>query len=150
MTREDVDALKDYLNTLEPVRALPPDNELIWPLGWRQLVAGWNLLFFDEGEYVKNDDKSDLWNRGAYLTKGLGHCAACHTPKNMLGASINDKAMQGGDAGEGWYAPSLTGHKRDGLGSWSIRDIMDYLKTGANKDTASTGPMTEVVMNSTQ
>src|SRR5690606_33446323 len=61
-----------------------------------------------------------------------------------------DQAMQGGDAGEKWFAPSLTGHKRDGLGSWTEEDIIQYLKTGANKDTASTGPMTEVVMNSTR
>ncbi|MGB3291008.1 MAG: cytochrome c [Burkholderiaceae bacterium] len=150
MPREDVDALKSYLDTLEPVRARPPENELIWPLGWRRLVAGWNLLFFDQGEYVKREDKSDVWNRGAYLVEGLGHCAACHTPKNMLGASDHDKAMQGGDAGEAWYAPSLTGSERDGLGTWSVNDIVQYLKTGANEDTASTGPMTEVVMNSTQ
>lgn len=150
LTRKDVDDLKAYLGTLEPVRAIPPENDLIWPLGWRQLLAGWNLLFFKEGEYVPDKDESDVWNRGAYLVQGAGHCAACHTSKNMLGASEQDHALQGGDAGEGWFAPSLTGHKRDGLGTWSVQDIRQYLKTGANKDTASTGPMTEVVMNSTR
>ncbi|HWK70321.1 MAG TPA: cytochrome c [Burkholderiaceae bacterium] len=150
MPREDVDALKSYLDTLQPVRAMPPENKLIWPLGWRRLVAGWNLLFFDQGEYVHREDKPDVWNRGAYLVEGPGHCAACHTPKNMFGASDRDKAMQGGDAGEAWYAPSLTASERDGLGTWSVNDIVQYLKTGANEDTASTGPMTEVVMNSTQ
>jgi len=150
MTREDINDLKAYLDTLEPVRAIPPENDLIWPLGWRQFMAGWNLLFFDEGEYTPRQDESMTWNRGAYLVNGVGHCAACHTPKNVLGASDKDKALQGGDAGEGWFAPSLTGHERDGLGSWTIKDIAQYLKTGANKDTASTGPMTEVVMNSTQ
>ncbi|NYT35378.1 cytochrome c [Allopusillimonas soli] len=150
MTREDVDALKAFLDTVEPVRARPPENALIWPLGWRQLVTGWNLLFFEPGEFVADPDKSDLWNRGAYLVHGLGHCAACHTPKNFLGASDHDRFMQGGDAGESWFAPSLTGNGRDGLGSWSTEDIVQYLKTGANRDTASTGPMTEVIMNSTQ
>lgn len=150
MTREDVDALKDYLSTLEPVRAIAPDNELIWPLGWRRLVQGWNLLFFDEGQFIRRHDKSDVWNRGAYLVNGLGHCAACHTPKNMFGATKRDQALQGGDAGEAWHAPSLTGHERDGLGSWSVEDIVQYLSTGANSNTASVGPMTEVVMNSTQ
>ncbi len=149
MTREDVKDLKKFLATLEPVRSIPPENELIWPLGWRQLMAGWNLLFFNEGEYVRNQDESDLWNRGAYLVNGVAHCAACHTSKNMLGASDKDQALQGGDAGEGWFAPSLSGNKRDGLGNWTVKDIIQYLKTGANKDTASTGPMTEVIMNST-
>ncbi|WP_017523302.1 c-type cytochrome [Pusillimonas noertemannii] len=150
MTREDSDSLKAFLDTLEPARAFPPENELIWPLGWRQLVSGWKLLFFTPGQYVDNPAKSEEWNRGAYLVTGLAHCAACHTPKNMLGASKNSKAMQGGDAGESWFAPSLTGHQRDGLGSWSVDDIVQYLATGANRDTASTGPMTEVVMNSTR
>jgi len=150
MTREDVDAIKDYLDTLEPVRAIAPDNELMWPLGWRQLVAGWNLLFFDEGEFIGRPDKSRLWNRGAYLVNGAGHCAACHSPKNMLGATDRDHTLQGGDAGESWFAPSLTSHERDGLGTWSTQDIVQYLSTGANANTASAGPMTEVVMNSTQ
>lgn len=149
MTRADVDALKDYLDTLNPMRAQNPPNDLIWPLGWRTLLAGWNALFFHEGEYTPVDGKSDVWNRGAYLVQGAGHCAACHTPRNMLGASQGDHALQGGDAGESWYAPSLTGHTRDGLGRWSTQDIVEYLKTGANNDTASVGPMTEVVMNST-
>ena len=26
------------------------------------------------------------WNRGAYLVQGLGHCAACHSARNVLGA----------------------------------------------------------------
>jgi mono/diheme cytochrome c family protein len=150
MTREDVDDLKAYLDTLEPVRAIPPKNDLIWPLGWRKLIAGWNMLFFTPGEYVPDTEKTGVWNRGAYLVEGLGHCAACHTAKNWLGATDSAHAMQGGDAGEGWFAPSLTSQKRDGLGSWSAQDIIQYLKTGANKDTASVGPMSEVVLNSTQ
>jgi mono/diheme cytochrome c family protein len=150
MTREDVNDIKAYLNTLEPVRAMPPENHLIWPLGWRELVKGWNLLFFHEGNYQPAPDKSDLWNRGAYLVNGPAHCAACHTAKNVLGATDDDHAFEGGEAGESWFAPGLTGQERDGLGSWSKEDIIQYLKTGANKDTASAGPMTEVVMNSTQ
>ncbi len=131
-------------------RAIPPENDLIWPLEWRALVSGWNLLFFNQGEYVQNNEETLIWNRGAYLVQGPGHCAACHTAKNVLGASKNDQALQGGDAGEGWFAPSLTGHDRDGLGTWTVKDIVQYLATGANKDTASTGPMTEVIMNSTR
>src|SRR5690606_21449217 len=104
MTREDVDDLKSYLDTLQPVRSIPPENDLIWPLGWRALVAGWNLLFFEPGVYTPDPAQSTLWNRGAYLVQGPGHCAACHTPKNMLGGTDRDRALQGGDAGEGWFA----------------------------------------------
>lgn len=150
MSREDVDDLKSYLDTLQPVRSISPENDLIWPLGWREMVAGWNLLFFEPGAYAPDPDKSTLWNRGAYLVQGPGHCAACHTPKNLLGGSDHDRTLQGGDAGEGWYAPGLTGNRRAGLGGWTTGDLVQYLKTGANPHTASTGPMTEVVMNSTR
>ena len=150
MPREDVDDLKAYLDTLQPVRSIAPENDLIWPLGWREMVAGWNLLFFEPGVYTPDPDKSALWNRGAYLVQGPAHCVVCHTPRNALGAAREGQNLQGGDAGEGWYAPGLTGNQRDGLGGWAAKDIVEYLKTGANRHTASTGPMTEVVMNSTQ
>lgn len=126
----------------------------LWTTGGRPIMqhhlAGWNLLFFEPGVYTQDPAQSTLWNRGAYLVQGPGHCAACHTPKNMLGGTDRDRALQGGDAGEGWFAPGLTGNRRTGLGGWSEQDIVEYLKTGANPHTASSGPMTEVVMNSTQ
>ena len=59
-------------------------------------MAGWNLLYFREGEFEPNAGKSAEWNRGAYLVEGAGHCAACHTPKNVLGATKSDEALQGG------------------------------------------------------
>ena len=94
--------------------------ELPWPLSWRAVMAGWNLLYFRDGEYEPNPRSRAQWNRGAYLVEGAGHCAACHTPKNVLGATKTGDALQGGSAGEHWYAPSLTGDVRDGLGDWSV------------------------------
>lgn len=150
LTRTDVDALKSYLDTLAPVRQENKSNELPWPLSWRAVMAGWNMLFFHEGTYVTDSAKSEVWNRGAYLVQGAGHCAACHTPKNMLGASKDGLHLQGGDAGESWFAPSLANDQRDGIGKWTTKDIVEYLKSGANRETAAAGPMTDVVMNSTQ
>lgn len=150
MTREDVQAIKAYLDTVEPVRQKNKPPQLQWPLNWRTAVAGWKELFFNPGEFVPEPDKSELWNRGAYLVNGLGHCSACHSPKNAFGATSADKHLTGGDAGDSWFAPSLRDAHRDGLGSWSTEDIVQYLKTGANKQSYSAGPMTDVVMNSTQ
>lgn len=86
---------------------------------------------------------------GAYLVQGLLHCAACHTPKNVLGGSNEDRALAGGFA-EHVFAPSLRGGIRDGLGSWSVDDIAEYLKTGSNAKSSAAGPMAEVVERSTQ
>lgn len=150
MTKEDVIAIKRYLDTLEPVRQEDRPNELPWPLSVRLAMRGWNQLFFEPGEYQPRKDKSEEWNRGAYLVNGAGHCAACHTPKNVFGAVKEGQHLLGGDAGESWFAPSLGSNQRDGIGSWEVQDIVDYLKTGNNHQSSSAGSMTDVVMNSTQ
>jgi mono/diheme cytochrome c family protein len=150
LTREDVDAINEDLATLAPVKQENRAPELMWPLGWRGVMAGWNMLFFHPGTFEPAPAKSAEWNRGAYLVEGAGHCAACHTPKNSLGATRSDAALQGGSAGEHWYAPSLTGDVRNGIGDWSVAEIVEYLKTGSNDKSASAGTMAEVVKNSTQ
>src|SRR5665213_9072 len=150
VTRADVDAIKAYLDTVTPVVQNDKRNPLPWFLRWREELFGWNLLFFDEGEYKSDTAQSAQWNRGAYLVQGLAHCGACHTPDNWLGGTKHSKAFEGGDAGLHWAAPGLGDNIRDGVGGWSVAEIVEYLKTGANAKSASVGPMSEVVMNSTQ
>lgn len=48
-----------------------------------------------------------------------------------------------------WYAPSLAGDQRSGLGSWSVDDIVAFLKTGRNSRSTAYGPMSEVITFST-
>ena len=150
LTRNDVDAIKTFLDTLAPVKQQNKPPKLPWPLSWREAMIGWNTLYFTAGSFEADPEKSTQWNRGAYLVEGPGHCGLCHTPKNFLGAVNTDHKLAGGNAGEYWYAPSLTGDLRDGVGAWSDVEIVEYLKTGSNNNTATAGPMTEVVKNSTQ
>jgi mono/diheme cytochrome c family protein len=150
VSREDVRAIKAFLDTLTPVRQENKPTELHWPLNVREVMAGWNDLYFHKGAFKADPKKSEQWNRGAYLVEGLGHCGACHTSTNVLGASKTGEKLKGGDFGEHWYAPSLTSGLRDGLGGWSVTEIVEYLKTGANGKSAAAGPMAEVVKNSTQ
>jgi len=150
LARTDVDAIWTYLKTLTPVNQGDKKNQLPWVLRWRGEMAGWNGLYFDQGEYKNDPAQSAQWNRGAYLVDGLAHCGACHTPDNFLGGTKHSKAFEGGNAGLQWYAPGLGNNLRDGVGDWSEAEIVEYLKTGANVKSASAGPMTEVVMNSTQ
>lgn len=149
LTRTDVDALKAFLDTLPPVRNEAKEPELPWPFSMRAVMRGWNQLYFHDGEYQPDPGKSAQWNRGAYLVDGLGHCGACHTPKNFAGAVKAKQKLQGGYA-EHWYATSLTSDVRDGLGDWSVDDIVAFLKKGMNERAAATGPMAEVVEHSTQ
>jgi mono/diheme cytochrome c family protein len=150
VSRDDVGAIKAFLDTLSPVRQANKPTELHWPLNVREVMAGWNELYFHEGALKADPTKSEQWNRGAYLVEGLGHCGACHTATNELGASKAGETLKGGDFGEHWYAPSLTSGLRDGLGGWSAAEIVEYLKTGANAKSAAAGPMAEVIKNSTQ
>jgi mono/diheme cytochrome c family protein len=150
VTRADVDAIKAYLETVAPVAQNDKTNRLPRVLRWRGGLFGWNLLFFDEGEYKSDTAQSAQWNRGAYLVQGLAHCGACHTPDNWLGGTKHSEAFEGGNAGMHWAAPGLGGNIRDGVGGWSAAEIVEYLKTGANAKSASAGPMSDVVMNSTQ
>jgi mono/diheme cytochrome c family protein len=144
VTREDADAIRAFLDTLPPTRNKRPENQLAWPLNNREVMAGWNELFFNPGTFVPDATKSAEWNRGAYLVEGLGHCGACHTPTNVFGAAEKTSRLQGGTL-QDWYAPSLAGDLRTGLGAWRADEITAFLKTGHNARTAAYGPMSEVV-----
>jgi len=151
VTRPDSDALFAYLRSVAPVRAANRPHDLRFPYNNRSLILGWRTLFFQEGEYRPNPDKSDEWNRGAYLVQGLGHCSMCHSPINALGGNSESRAFEGGLIPmQNWYAPSLTSNKEAGLGDWSIEDIADLLRTGVSKRGAVYGPMAEVTYNSLQ
>ncbi|HVO89020.1 MAG TPA: cytochrome c [Casimicrobiaceae bacterium] len=148
LRRDDVMAIKAYLDSLTPVRQANKAPDLPWPLSWRGAMVGWNALFFKPGAYRPDPAKSPEWNRGAYLVEGLGHCGACHSPKNALGGVKSKDRFHGGQ-GEGWFATSLTRDPREGLGRWSLDDMVEYLKTGANARARAMGPMAEVVHDST-
>jgi len=148
VSREDALAIRAYLNTLPAVRNDVNPNQLPFPFNMRWIMAVWDALFFKPAPFQPVHDKSPEWNRGAYLAEGLAHCGLCHTPKNFLGGDKTDQRLQG-YALQGWFAPDITNDKRRGLGSWSVDDIAEYLKTGHNQTTAATGLMSETVSLST-
>ena len=148
MSRADDDALFDFIKTTPPVHYSPPANDLMFPLNFRFFVGIWNLLFLDSQTFVPETDKSDAWNRGAYLVNGPGHCGGCHTPKNLFGADKSGEEFQGGVL-DNWTAPDLTANSRIGLGEWTVADIAEYLKTGRNRHSGAGGAMADVVMYST-
>jgi len=148
LTRDDVMAIRAYLNTLPAVKHKTPRTQLDWPLNYRVTMRGWDLLFFKPGAFRPDPKKSLEWNRGAYLVQGAGHCGACHTPKNTLGADEKNKALRGGTFAN-WFAPEIANNMRSGTGSWSVDDIVEYLKTGRNKHSGASGPMGQVVADST-
>jgi mono/diheme cytochrome c family protein len=148
MSREDVLAIRAYLNTVTPVRNAVIANTLPFPFNIRAAMRAWNAFYFNEGDYRPNPRKSEEWNRGAFLVDGPGHCGACHTPKTFLGGDKTDQYLKGSYL-QGWSAPDITNDPRLGVGAWSEDDLVTYLKSGHNRVTAATGPMAEVVALST-
>lgn len=144
MSHDDVMAIREYLKTVRAVNNKVDRSTLPFPLNIRAGMRAWNMLFFDEGEYKPDPNKSAEWNRGAYLVQGPGHCSACHTPKNVAGGDKTSEAFQGGRL-QGWFAPNITNDETRGLGTWSIEDIATYLKTGHNRVSAATGIMAEEI-----
>lgn len=149
VTREDNLALWAYLRTVEPVQNEVETNQLPFPFNVRLSMKAWNWLNFTEGEFQPDADKSEQWNRGAYLVQGLGHCGSCHTPKNLIGGDKSDGTLKGGEL-QGWMAPNISNAAHVGLGDWTEDDIVQYLKTGANRYDIASGPMAEAVEKSTQ
>jgi mono/diheme cytochrome c family protein len=148
MTRDDVLAIRAYLATLTPVHNTRPPPQLRWPLNYRVVMRGWNLLFFRPGTFQPNPQASEASNRGAYLVEGAAHCGSCHTPKNIFGADKRGQHYGGGRV-QGWFAPRLDSAERSGLKSWSVDDIVEYLESGRNGRSHADGLMAEVVVNST-
>jgi len=148
VTREDCDAIYAYLRTIKPVRNAVEVNQLHWPFDMRWTMASWRELYFIRGTFRPDALQTPVWNRGAYLIEGLGHCSACHSPRNALGAIEKNKAFTGAGI-DGWFALNLTENLNTGLGEWEPAQIVAYLKTGAAKAQSTTlGPMAEVVHNS--
>jgi mono/diheme cytochrome c family protein len=142
-----------FMKQVSPVHRANLQSEIPALLSFRWPLAIWNSFFAPSGSYVAKPGHDAAWNRGAYLVQGPGHCGACHTPR---GIGVQEKALDEGSpkylAGAGldaWYAPSLRGDMRTGLGTWSKQDIVGFLKQGHNRIGAAFGSMTEAVNNST-
>lgn len=149
VSRDDSDALYAYLRSLKPQRRPNQPHELAFPYDQQAVLAGWRLLYFKPAVFTPQPARGAEWNRGAYLVEGLGHCSACHSTRNRLGAS-GDTLGGGLIPTIGWYAPSLTASGEAGLGDWDEAHIVALLKTGISPRGSATGPMAEVVARSLQ
>jgi mono/diheme cytochrome c family protein len=143
---DDLAAIYAYLMTRPPIASKTPPPELRFPFNQRQLLAAWNLLFLRQGPYRPDPTQSADWNRGAYLALGVGHCGACHTPRNIMGAEQKDHAFAGAIA-DGWYAPPLNGNS-PALVPWTAQSLTVYLSHGHEPQHGiAGGPMADVAAN---
>ena len=138
-----------YLHTLPAVAGKAPPHQVPFPFSWRRLLGVWKFLFLEGEPFRPDPSKSAQWNRGAYLVNGPGHCAECHSPRNILGGIESGKRFAGGPdlEGKGWV-PNIT---QKGLADYSVKDIAYLLETGQTPDGDSVGgAMTAVIRNTSQ
>jgi mono/diheme cytochrome c family protein len=142
-TDADIEALYAFLMTREPVQATAPANRLPFPLNVRATLTGWNMLFLRPGAWTPDPAQSPDLDRGAYLVEAVGHCGACHTPHNALGAERDTQALGGGVA-EGWSGHPLQAGS-PAAQPWTVDELADYLATGLSaQHGAAAGPMLAV------
>jgi nicotinate dehydrogenase subunit B len=127
------------------VKAVTPPAQMRFPFNIRPLMAGWNALFHDASLSKTEPTQSHEWNRGSYLVNGLGHCGACHTPRNAFGAEQGGTAYLAGAMVDGWEAPALTAVS-DAPVPWTFDAFYGYLRQGhAPQHGIAAGPMAPVV-----
>lgn len=141
---QDVTDLKAFLDTLPAMAAPNQPHEVGFPFNIRRNLGIWKRLFVHE-DWVVTDNLTPAETRGRYLVEALGHCAECHTPRNLLGGLERARWLAGAPAPSGkGRVPNITPGKL----TWSEADIASYLATGFTPDYDSVGGlMAHVVEN---
>ena len=151
LARADSDAMFAYLQSLAPVAKANLPHALRFPFDQQAALAVWRALFFRPAQFEADGAKSPQWNRGAYLVETLGHCNACHSRRNVFGATAGPLDLAGGLIPiQNWYAPSLYDDAEAGVGDWPASEIVALLKSGVSARGSVQGPMAEVVARSTR
>jgi mono/diheme cytochrome c family protein len=141
----DLRDLFAYLKTLPAVQDKSKPHDVPFPFNIRRTLGGWKFLFLDGKPFEGNPAKDVVWNRGAYLVNGPGHCAECHSPRNVLGGIIASQRFAGGPSPDGdGFVPNIT---QKGL-SMSHEQVVKLLETGETPDGDTVGgEMGKVVAN---
>ncbi|TCO74448.1 mono/diheme cytochrome c family protein [Chromatocurvus halotolerans] len=148
MMDADLEALWTFLQTIEPIDNEVEIVQLGFPFNLRTGVAAWQAANFEPERFEPRDDKSDEWNRGAYLVQAVTHCGACHTPRNATFATDDTRHLEGSVI-QGWYAPDISAGDTSVIDDWSVDEILHFLREGETDYLeTSYGPMDDVVHES--
>ena len=122
-----------------------------FPFNIRSALIPWKLINFDDAAFSVDNTKSKKWNRGAYIVNGPGHCAECHTARNILGGLKRDLILEVNANGpDGEAVPGLTISKGNRISEWSEEDILFSLQVGMMPDGDFLGgSMGHVIENTT-
>ncbi|WP_282605663.1 cytochrome c [Pelagibius sp. Alg239-R121] len=130
MSAQDVADLKAYLDNVTPVANVRRTHELSWPFSDRKLLGLWKLLNFEAGRFQPNPNRDEAWNRGAYLVQGPGHCAECHTQRNLLGGFYGAPLAGNSQGPNGKRVPAIDALFNHPGQPWTKEDLVLSLQTG--------------------
>ncbi|MEP1169759.1 MAG: cytochrome C [Alphaproteobacteria bacterium] len=146
----DVSDLWAALRTV-PANATPSrDHDVGFPFSLRSGLRVWRAVF-DAPPVVETDpSRSAAWNRGRFIADGLAHCGACHTPRNLAGAPMLERAYTGDPAMlDGGSSPPIDAATLRANG-WTREALITALRTGIAPDgDVLGGSMKEVVSDGT-
>jgi mono/diheme cytochrome c family protein len=148
MRLDDVRDLFAHLKTMPAVQDKSKPHDVPFPFNIRRTLGGWKFLFLDGKPFQPDPSKDAVWNRGAYLVNGPGHCAECHSPRNILGGIITSQRFAGGPepTGDG-FVPNMTQKSL----TLSQEQLVKLLETGETPDGDTIGgEMAKVVSNTKQ
>ncbi len=149
MRMGDVLDIKAYLATLAPVKAPATEQGLFAEPLLRRGIGLWKWIGLDTTPWQPDPARPESWNRGSYLVNGPGHCAECHTPRNLFMARNDAQAFAGGPHPEGvGKVPSL----RNLIARHRYKDQKDLVLALQNGETfgyehIAAGGMGQVQMN---
>lgn len=150
MSDQDIADLWAAMQTVPPAPGNAQSHDIAALFASRTLLAAWNTMFLDPGSFVPDPDRTEQWNRGAYIVTGPGHCVACHTPRNALGGLDSGRHLAGTRNGpDGERVPAVTEGALQAAG-WTADDIAFALRFGLTPDGDSlSGSMGHVVSDGT-
>ncbi len=129
MTPKDVRDLFAFIRTLPAVSGRAPPDAPYLPFSIRRSIGLWKRLFMGSRPFGDAPGHDAAWKLGRYLVEGPGHCAECHSPRNILGGIVAHRRLTGGPSPDGvGRAPNITSA---GLKDWTKPQIAEALRTGA-------------------
>ncbi len=144
VTDADMHDIYAYLMTQPAVKSHNPETALGFPFNIRRGIAVWNWMNLTPGPVADIASQTPEWNRGAYIAEGLGHCSACHSPRDAFAGEKKGSFHFAGGSAEGWDAPALTSATAAPV-PWTSEDLLQYFRTGVSeRHGVAAGPMAPV------
>ncbi len=148
---QDIADLWAAFQTVSGKNTPDPEQDISFPYSVRSGVKGWQAVFAEPVHFIPDPNQSTQYNRGGFIVEGPAHCAACHTPRNLLGGLKIEKALLGSrDLPDGEFAPPIDAASLQENG-WTVDDLAYALQTGITPSgDALGGSMGEVILGGTQ